>query len=108
MTLGRCCAGTVLSATIACGGPTTPTTPTGPSAPPPSSLTSNRQIGTHPSLTVESVTPSAYVWPPRTPASMPVSAGTEVIANIEIPANFSTRESFTLTTAMAFAMTEAR
>ena len=39
---------------------------------------------------------------------MPVSAGTEVIANIEIPANFSTRESFTLTTAMAFAMTEAR
>lgn len=55
--------------------------------------------GTHPSLTVETV--NASVWPLENPTSIPVSAGTEVMVNIEMPADSSTRESFMLTTAMA-------
>jgi hypothetical protein len=57
--------------------------------------------GIHPSLTVETVNASASVWRFENPTSIPVSAGTEVMANIELPARSSTRESFTLKTAMA-------
>jgi hypothetical protein len=55
--------------------------------------------GRHPSLAVETVN-AAFVWRFENPTSIPVSAGTEVMANIEMPVDSSTRESFMLTTAM--------
>jgi hypothetical protein len=57
--------------------------------------------GAHPSLAVETVNPAPYLWRFENPTSIPVAAGTEVMANIEMPASSSTRESFTLKTAMA-------
>ena len=57
--------------------------------------------GTHPSLAVETVYPATYLWRFENPTSITVAAGTEVMANIEMPASSSTRESVMLTTAMA-------
>ena len=54
--------------------------------------------GTHPSLAVETVNASSDVWRLENPTSIPVAAGTEVMANIEMSASSATRESFTLMT----------
>ena len=56
--------------------------------------------GTRPSLAVETVNASSNVWRLENPTSIPVAAGTEVMANIEMSASSSTRESFTLKTAI--------
>ena len=56
--------------------------------------------GPHPTLTLETIN-APYQWRSENPASIPVTAGTEVIANIELAAASLGRESYLLTSAIA-------
>ena len=55
--------------------------------------------GTHPNLAIETVNASSE-WRFENPASIPVTAGTEVMANIELAAGSLGRESFILTSSI--------
>jgi hypothetical protein len=56
--------------------------------------------GTRPNLAIETVHPAPYLWRFENPVSIPVTAGTEVLANIELGASSPNRESYVLTSAM--------
>jgi hypothetical protein len=56
---------------------------------------------TRPSLAVETIHPAPYLWRFENPVLIPVTAGTEVMANIELAASSPDRESYVLTSAIA-------
>jgi hypothetical protein len=60
------------------------------------------QSGAHPPLEVETVgAPLCCSERMGNPTSIPVTAGTEVVANVEMASGFTTSQSFTLSTSMA-------
>jgi hypothetical protein len=59
------------------------------------------QNATHPVIEVETVGDYRFVYPMSNPASIQVTAGTEVVVNVEVPSASTARQAFIVSTSMS-------